>query len=143
MVKKIIKTLTLPMTRHPMACLNGRRTPGPQPARKQVRDWKMEGWWWGCRSILISRWSFLCRAALPMLCLRHQPKVLRILRALTGCQSQLMAGAARLGSTLAQTPRWFPASLLFTRTFSSTLLRAAGLHKAKAAPPRQQGEAAT
>lgn len=146
-----------------MARFSGPVTAGPRPAgpaqlagrtglrgRPQLRpasmlsDCKTQGRWWGCRSALINRWSSLCRAALPTLRLHHHPKVLGTLRALTGGPSQAPVGAARLGSTPAWAPRGSTTtSLYFSRTFSPTLLRAAGLHRAKAAAtPRQQAEAA-
>lgn len=169
MVKKTLITMAtmMTMTCRPMARFSGPVTARPQPAgpvqlagrvglrgKSQLRlasllsDCKTQGRWWGCRSALINRWSSLSRAALPTLQLHHHPKVLGILRALTGSPSQAPVGAARLGSTPAQAPRGSTTtttttSLYFTRTFSRTLLRAAGLHRAKAAAtPRQQAEAA-
>lgn len=169
MVKKTfitMATMMTTMTCRPMARFSGPVTAGPQPAgpaplagraglggKPQLRlasllsDCKTQGRWWGCRSALINRWSSLCRAALPACWLPHHPKVLGILRALTGSPSQAPVGAARLGSTPARAPRGTTTttttSLFFTRTFSRTLLRAAGLHRAKAAAtPRQQAEAA-
>lgn len=152
-------TMMMTMMCRPMARFSGLVTAGPQPAgpaqlagkaglrgKPQLRpasmlsNCKTQGRWWGCRSALINRWSSLCRAALPTLQLHHHPKVLGILRSLTGSPSQAPVGAARLGSTLARAPT---TSLFFTRTFSRTPLRAAGLHRAKAAAtPRQQAEAA-
>lgn len=164
MVKKTLITMVTMMTMmcQPMARFSGPVTAGPQQAgpaqlagkaglrgKPQLRlvsllsDCKTQGRWWGCRSALINRWSSLCRVALPTLRLHHHPKVLGILRALTGSPSQASVGAARLGSTPARAPRGSTTSLFFLRTFSRTLLRAVGLHRAKAAAtPRQQAEAA-
>lgn len=149
MVKKTSKTSAMMMMmtmRHPTAGLSSRLMLRPRPAGPAqhtgrtglqgnpqlspvfliLSDCKMEGWW-GCRSILISRWSFLWRAALATLRLHHPPKVLRILPALTGSPSQPPVGAACLGSTPALAPRGLTTSLLFMRMFSTTPHRAAGL----------------